>query len=241
MRSIIRIFLIIFLSTASSVAFAQRMLEVASNQGPHSAMLAVVFNEICRQAGFGLTIVPLPAVRASKEAGSGNFDGELARPPSYGNSNPTLIRVDPPLSPVSIVAFARESSNVQINDLQDLKKYKIGIVYGMAAIEALVVGHKDVELAPNQASLHKMLKEGRFDVAIDIGPSGRVEILKQGIKGISEFELQRQYLHVYLHEKNRDIVPIIGAAIGRLMDSGNLSKLLHKSETDYLAGIVESQ
>lgn len=241
MATILRLILITVFIFLAPPASAQRKLEFASNQGPHSAMLAVVFKEVCRQAGFDLTVVPLPALRASKEAGSGNFDGELVRPPSYGDSNPTLIRIDPPLSPVSIVAFAYKKPNVQIKELQDLHKYKIGIVYGMAAVEALVAGHKDIELAPNQTSLYKMLKEGRFDVAIDIGPSGRVEILKQGLKEISEFELKRQYLHVYLHKKNQDLAPAISAVISRLADTGELTKMLHKAEDDYISGMIASR
>jgi hypothetical protein len=111
----------------------------------------------------------------------------------------------------------------------------------MAAVEALVAGHKDIELAPNQTSLYKMLKESRFDVAIDIGPSGRVEILKQGLKEISEFELKRQYLHVYLHKKNQDLAPAISAVISRLADTGELTKMLHKAEDDYISGMIASR
>jgi hypothetical protein len=116
MAAILKLILIMVIISLASPASAERKLEFASNQGPHSAMLAVVFKEVCRQAGFDLTVVPLPALRASKEAGSGNFDGELARPPGYGDSNPTLIRIDPPLSPVSIVAFAYKKPNVQLNN-----------------------------------------------------------------------------------------------------------------------------
>jgi len=191
--------------------------------------------EIYRRAGINITITPRPAMRANMETVNGVFDGEAARVFSYGERNPSLIRVEPAYYYVNSTVFARADTVVAINSKEDLKKYRVGIVRGTQHAVEATADLEHVETAPDSLSLFQMLEAGRFDVALDSEINGIYAIKKLGYKNIGKRTvLSRQELFHYLHAKNKAKVPVLSAAIQNLVKSGEMLKMGRASEKAFI-------
>ena len=71
-------------------------------------------------------------VRANAMTLAGEKDGEVGRVLAYTTKNPGLIRVEPAYYHLSTTAFAKSDKGIKITSKEDLQKYRVGIVRGIA-------------------------------------------------------------------------------------------------------------
>jgi ABC-type amino acid transport substrate-binding protein len=191
-----------------------------------SWVAAQLMGDICREAGLGLRVQPMPASRASLMSTSGQLDGELIRISTYNQRYPQLLRVDPPFYQLSLVGFSLTQRQFSIQSKDDLKRYTLGMVRGLSSALDLTEGHPAVTLTLNPDLLLRMLQAGRFDVAIETLLGGLHARARLGPPEIqTSAELVRYDLHLFLHERHRDLLPRLGQATKSLRASGELERL----------------
>ena len=216
-------------------ALAQDTVSLTRPQGAAVQQVAEpLLREIYRRAGLKLTVTSRPNLRTILEINAGNFDGEVARIYSYGERHPTLVRVEPAFYQLNTATYARAGSIVSIKSKEDLKKYRVGIARGVQHAADATAGLESVEVAPDSITLFLMLKAGRFDLAVDSEVNGLYAMGKLGIRDIDKRTvLSRQDLYHYLHERNKDLAPVLGAVIEKMVKSGELNKLGLAAETAF--------
>lgn len=219
--------------TASSAVLAQEVNLARNENAIGQAVAAKLLADIYKKAGLTANITPFPGARANALALSGEKDGEVARIPAYFVKNPTLVKVEPGYYYLTTGAFAKTDKHITITSKDDLKKYKVGIVRGIAHAEAATEGLAGLQVTSSYDQLYQMLDAGRIDVAIDEGINGPVTLKGLGLTGITQVgEIARLDLFNVLTPAKKDLAPKISAAIKALKDSGELAKLTKRYEEE---------
>lgn len=218
-----------------SMAMAQEVHLARNENAIGQAVAAKLLTDIYKKAGLGINITPLPGARANAVALAGEKDGEVARIAPYFAKNPTLIKVEPGYYYLTTGAFAKSDKGITIASKDDLKKYKVGIVRGIAHAETATEGLAGLQVTGSYDQLYQMLEAGRIDVAIDEGINGPATLKGLGLKGITQVgEIARLELFNVLTPAKKDLAPKISAAIKALKDSGELAKLTKRYEEEAL-------
>jgi ABC-type amino acid transport substrate-binding protein len=225
-----------FVLTFNSQVAAQELNLARNENAIAQSVAASLLVDVYKKAGLTAKIQPLPGARANAMTLAGEKDGEVARIQAYATKNPTLIKVEPGYYYLTTGAFAKADKGVSVNSKDDLKKYKVGIVRGIAHAEAATEGLAGLQVAGTYDQLYQMLDAGRIDVAIDEGINGPGAVKKLGLKDIKQVgEIAKLDLFNMLHPSKKDLAPKISAAIKALKDSGELAKLTRKYEETALA------
>jgi polar amino acid transport system substrate-binding protein len=212
-----------------------REMRLACNPDFTSEVNALVLRELYQRAGIRLTVIEMPPARGTVEAKEGRVDGEVNRIRGYGDNAPTLIRVEPSIHLWSVSALFKKGSAVRVQTAADLSRYSVGYVRGIRFAEDLVKGLSNTVATDNPEQLVRMLQNGRIDLVVNGTNATRYEMRALGLTDeIDSSVLTQTPLYHYLHEKHRDLVPVIGAVIKKAADSGELEKLFARYEKQLL-------
>jgi ABC-type amino acid transport substrate-binding protein len=227
------------LTLFTKVAWGQTEFHFASIAGlAEQEIAAKMIVPIFNSAGFDIKVEPMPARRARAEVVSGRVDGSLLRIFSYGESNPSLIRVPTPYSTVETVAFALESKNISITTVAELSLHTLVIVRGVQTTHDLTKNFPNVQEVSYLDQAMSILKAGRADVLItsDIGALATLKRLK--INDINPiFDISSLPLYVYFNFRYNDAVAKIDTAIKEKIKTGELKKWRIQFQEEYLDAI----
>jgi len=192
----------------------------------------IVLPQIYQNLGMEITITPLPANRAQYVASSGKKHGEIMRIQTYGDENPTTLRVPTPYYYLETMPFVLKGAQIAIRQAQDLAKYKVVKVRGVKHTNNITAGLDLVYDVNNTETMFKLLNSGKIDVALTNTLDGKLALKRLGYKNIIAMEtpLAVLPLYHYIHEKHRALVPVVDEEIKRLKKSGDLQKLIEKAE-----------
>jgi polar amino acid transport system substrate-binding protein len=205
-----------------------------NEKATEQAIAALLITDIYQRAGLNAKIQPLPGARANAMALVGEKDGEVARVQAYASKNTSLIKVEPAYYYLTTTAFAKGDKAITIRSKDDLKKYRVGIVRGIAHAEAATEGIATLQVLRDYDQMYRMLDADRIDVAIDTGVNGAHIVKRLGLKGIQPVgELARLDLFNILAPAKTALAPKIAAAIKSLKDSGELTKLAQRYEAEF--------
>jgi ABC-type amino acid transport substrate-binding protein len=221
------------LSIAHSVT-AQEVNLSRNEKATEQAIASSLLIDIYKRAGITAKVQAVPAARANAAALSGEKDGEVGRIQAYATKNPTLVKVEPPYYYITTAVFAKADRGITVASKDDLKKYKVGIVRGVAHTEAATAGLAGVQVAGDAEQMFQMLDAGRIDIALDAGVNGPYVTKKLGLSGIKQVgEVAKLDLFAILAPGKKDLAPKLSATIKSLKDSGELDKLIKKHEEDF--------
>jgi ABC-type amino acid transport substrate-binding protein len=220
--------------STTSIAASAEQLKLASNENLAEQVIAArLLTDIYRRSHLEANIIPLPPTRANMSALNGATDGEVARIDAYAIKNPGLIQIRPSYYFLTTVAFSKAPITVRSKD--DLKKYKIGVIRGVAHSNKATEGMSNIVYANDARSLFLMLKAGRFDIAIDTGTNGNYLIKKMNLEDIHAVgELARLELFHILSPNKKHLVAPISTTIRQLKSSGELDLLIKRYEQEFL-------
>lgn len=216
-------------------------VQLARNEeAAEQAVAALILAEVYQKAGLTPVIQPLPGARANAMALAGDVDGEVARIAAYATTYPTLIRVEPSYYFLTSTAFAKVGGNVVVRTKDDLKKYRVGVVRGIAHAKTAIEGVLAVEEVATYQQMYQMLDAGRIDVAVDTGINGVYLTHKMGLTDVKQVaDLARLELYNILAPQSRALAPRIAAVLKSLKQRGELGKLVQKHERAFLKSGVE--
>jgi polar amino acid transport system substrate-binding protein len=226
-------------ATAQTAPPITRELRVSRSFDFTNQTAALVLQELYRRAGIRLIVIEMPVSRAAIEAKEGRIDGEVIRVRTYSDNAPQLLRVEPPIYFVSLSAFYRKGSAVRVQILADLNRYSVAYVRGSRFAEDMTKGMSRAITADSEEQLLHMLQAGHIDVFLMGTVAARLEMRKLGMADTFDHtELAKLPLYHLLHEKNRDLLPVISAQLRKATDSGELEKLTDRFEKQFFDTLV---
>lgn len=194
----------------------------------------LVLPAVYEKLGYNATITPMPGKRAEKEAASGNADGEIMRIWSYGEENPTLLRVPTPYYQLVTTAFVHVNSGVQLGSKEDLVKYSIVRVRGVKHTNNITAGLENVYDVENTEQMMRFLRTGRADIALTNTVDGMEVIRKSGVKDIVALPnpLAILDLYHYIHERHISLVEEVDAVLRQMIASGEMRSRIERAERE---------
>lgn len=234
-KVLLRAALAVLLACGAQVVLAERLpVRLAANERLAEQWVAQrVLSEAYARAGLSLQIEAMPPARANIEAVRGLLDGEVARIYAYGERNPTLIRVKTPIYSLTTVAFSVRDRMVGVKKPEDLSRYSVGALRGVAHSDRITQGHSSVTFTQTAEQMFRMLRAGRFDVAMDTGINGRYVIGSKGLDDIvASPDLASLELYHYVHSKHASLAERIDSVLQKMQASGELDGLRKRAETE---------
>ena len=216
-------FLILLLPIST---FGQTIKIAKLENTPDHILGGMLLMEIYKKAHIPLELVTIPSARALIQSSTGKVDGELQRIYKLGDSYPTLLRVPTSFTYFEPSAFA-SNSIIKIENWHSLRNYKVGMVRGMKFAEIGLKNSKNVHKVNASDQLFAMLNAKRLDIIVSARFNGLYHISKHNLRNVQQLEpvLERHDLYHYLHEKHKNLVPIINTAIQSMKKSGELARL----------------
>jgi polar amino acid transport system substrate-binding protein len=222
--------------SATGLAQAQDVHLARNANAADQAVAAMIATDIYKRAGFKAVVQPMPAARATAADLAGEVDGEVGRIQAYADKNTSLLKVDPAYYFLTTTAFVKDGKGIKITSKDDLKKYKVGIIRGVAHTTVATAGHPALEVVGDADQLYKMLEAGRIDVALDSGVNGPFMVKKLGLSGIVEAgTVARLDLFLILNPAKKDLEAKLAGVVSGLKASGELDKMARKYEQDFIA------
>ncbi|MDO8650636.1 MAG: transporter substrate-binding domain-containing protein [Undibacterium sp.] len=226
------------LFSASSYAQNDTIHLTRIEKNPDQFVAAQLLSDIYQRSGLQASISAVPPLRANQMVQGGQSDGEVARIEAYGEKNQNLVMVTPAYFYLTTVAYSNQP--ISINSIEDLRKYKVGIIRGIVRSEDLTKNMVNVEKVVDFKSLFLMLEAGRFDVALETELSGSYMIKKFSLHHIKRVgTLEKHEVFNFLTQEKTLLAPKISATINALKKSGELETLKKKYEQDFLRGNID--
>lgn len=233
-----KIFFIVFFMICvfiTSVSLAEEYHFVSIEKLIEQEIGRIIIPEIYKKMDIQVSISPMPGKRAQEEATSGTKDGEIMRIYTYGEANPTMIRVPTPYYYLETMAFIKKGSGVEIKSKEDLGKYKNVKVRGVIHTNNITAGlpRENVHDINSTEQMMRFLENERADVALTNTVDGVLALKQLGLeKDIVPVEkpLAVLELYHYIHKKNKELVQRVDAVIRKMKESGELDTLIKKAE-----------
>lgn len=196
---------------------------------------ALLMVPIFVNAGLELDIAPMPAERARMEVVQGRRDGDILRIFSYGESNPSLLRVPTPYYEVKTTAFAKEANNIQIRDKSDLANYRIAIVRGVQTTKDLTLGLDNVMEFTRLEQAIRFVEADRADIFITSEIAAYSLLNQLNIPDMEAvYQANSEPLYLYLNPFHRDALEKIDRSIQTLQNTGQLATLTRMLEDRHI-------
>jgi len=197
---------------------------------------SIIIPVFYQRLGLEVTVIPLPANRAQREALLGGTDGEIMRIWNYGLENPDMIRVPTAYYFLQTGAFIVKDSNVFIHNKADLVRYRLAKVRGVKHTNSITAGMPSVNDMSNTHQMMKYLSAGLVDVALTNIIDGEKVISNGAFKNVILITppLATFKLYHYLNKKHQGLVPKIDLVIREMQASGELAQLITKAKSQVL-------
>ena len=158
-----------------------------------------------------------PGRRSLQVAKNGIADAEMCRIALVENEFPELLRVDPPLMQIELVAVTRHNM-ARISDVAQLMGMNVGSIRGMMAAE-MVLQDLDVQYLSQGKQLLRALQGGLLDVLI-LTRKDAERYTAQGLMDgnkIHPGSLYQLKLYHYIHRRHSHLKLRLGLAIRQQM------------------------
>jgi hypothetical protein len=202
---------------------------------PDQAIGAVIVKSAYEKLGNPVEFAILPGKRALAESSEGRTNGEVHRIFEIGEQYPTLLQVPTPINYIEPSVFSKKH-DFEVTDCTALQGYRIGIVRGVKHSQLCTQGMENVFVANDLTGVMYMLDAGRIDLLITARINGLLMTKDLGLGTIKPLSppLSRLWVYHYLHERHKDLVPIIDAVFKAMQESGELEALREQATQQLL-------
>ncbi|MGQ7847062.1 substrate-binding periplasmic protein [Granulosicoccus sp. 3-233] len=202
-----------------------------SNQPPvvnavGSGYLDRILLDVGQRTRLTFDIRKLPAARGLALANTGVLDGEVARTDAREDQYPHLIRVPEPVIDI-VVAGVYTRDDIQVDEIEDFRKYRVGRVRGWKYVENMLSSVAGVTVTRTEDQLMDMLNADRLDIAVLTVAPARLRARERGMINlkITNYAIRKD-MYLYLHESKADLVGLIDSAIRAMKADGRHDAIL---------------
>lgn len=226
--------LIFYLGCVQSVVANPVILLNITGQPPlntksQKGFMDEVATEAFARIGYTLQTIRLPAERGLKSANHGLVDGEMGRVKGLDKTYQNLVRVPEKIMDWEFVAFSHNPISMA-QGWNSLSGKSVAYINGWKILEKNIPANAEVRKTVNAEKLFKLLARKRTDYAIYELWGGRYLLKKSSINSVKLCQppLEVKEMFIYLHKKNKTLVPKLSAALLNMKKDGRYQKLVDK-------------
>ena len=215
--------------TAESVIQLNTTGQKPLNTSNQEGFMDEVAGEAFRRMGYTLRTVQLPAERGLKNANRGIVDGEMSRIKGLDKKYPNLIRVPEKIMDWEFVAFSYEPISLD-GGWNDLSGKSVSHINGWKILETNIPKTAEITKTSNAVSLFNLLRKRRTDFSIYERWGGRYLLNKMEMSEVKSCKqpLAVREMFIYLHKKNKHLVPKLAETLLAMKQDGSYKKLRDK-------------
>lgn len=174
----------------------------------------------------------MPAERSLVQVKLGIDDGDCCRVPSAMKKDYADLLQVPEAVYVAKFSVFSKTPHPKIDNFDALKPYSVATVAGwkILVINLNRVQPETLHIMNEPIAMFKILAQDRIDMAA-YGYVGGIKVINDlGLKNISAIEppLAQLPLYLYLHKKNKEIIPLLTKALRELKAEGVIDQILQK-------------
>ncbi len=190
------------------------------------AVLSQAYAELQQPVEF----VDLPIRRAMSMMLHGDLDGNVFRIAALADEQPSLYRVDPPLTTIEVRAYAVRPS-FKFGSWSQLGKLRVVYQRGALVVERNLPDDCVRVEAAAIGELFRMLSRGMADVALVVESVQSEPHALASAAGIVRLDgaVERTALHHYLLGSHRELGTRLGGALKRMSASGEMQAITLKT------------
>lgn len=192
----------------------------------------IVLTQVYKNIGLNINVMALPGKRAQYVANSGLKDGEIMRIWTYGEENPSSIRIPTPYYYLETMPFVLRTSNIVISTKEELAKYRLTKIRGVKHTNNITQGLTNIYEVSSTEEMFKLLHNSKVDVVLTNTIDGNLALARLGFTNVISMKepLARLPLYHYINHKHREIVPRVDQEIQRMKSNGELKALVTAAE-----------
>jgi polar amino acid transport system substrate-binding protein len=186
----------------------------------------LVVREVFRRIGRDVRFVLEPTNRSIRNTNLGVYDAHYLRTAGVLDNHPNLLLVPVPIKSTSYVAIVKRD-DIKINGWGSLKDYVVGYPLGWKVFEPYVDQFGTAVTLSQSAQALKMLDSGNIDVVLWTRNMLRRARSNSNFLNLREGgpPLGKKDLYLVVHEKQRELVPLLTKAITDMIADGTLYTL----------------
>jgi hypothetical protein len=230
MSSIISIVLVPIASASQKVIISTEDIGI-------SKICDAIVTEAFKTINIDFESMYLPGKRTSYMSNRGGTDGEMCRIRGFDDTYTNLIRIEPSIISFEASVFTKDRMlKVERDGWDYLRPFLIGIHTGHYYSTNGTKGFPYVDSSANDLLLIRKLDAGIIDVAIMVTSDGMYalkqaqneNLLRQGKTKILQFPIAKHALYLYIHKKNKYLIPRITKAISKIVKSGRATAIYNE-------------
>jgi len=211
---------------------AKNPFAATDGSGFYDKLVPVLFERI----GIKGTVSWLPSERALLNANKGIDDGNIARIKGIEKKYTNLIRVPEQVVDFTFMGYSHRK-DITLTNWDSIKKYRVGIIRGWKIYEKNLKDSKALLIARSPEQLFSMLKHERVDLVMYDRWQAQywMKKLSYQVPALDK-PIVSKNMFIYMHKKNKNLVPKIADAIRAMKKDGSYQKIL-----DSTLGSLQSQ
>lgn len=188
-----------------------------------------VATEAFARIGYRLQTTQLPAERGLKRANKGLIDGEMSRVKGLNKVYKNLIRVPEKIMDWEFVAFSRNPVSMA-QGWNSLSGKSVGYINGWKILENNIPASAEVTKMATAEKLFTLLDRKRADFIIYELWGGHHILDKLSFNNVKLCQppLAVKEMFIYLHKKNKNLVPKLSAVLSGMKKDGSYQKLVNQ-------------
>lgn len=194
-------------------------------------VLSLICSDAFQQVDLDVEVRMLPPLRGSIEADAGKVDGEVGRALTYGDTHPTLIRVEESLLAFRVAAYAR-IPGLKVSGWDSLKgspyrvEYRSGYVTFKARLEKVLPPQQISSVVDSQIGLQNVAL-GRTDIFVDLEEFGDLQLARLPNRYSDVYNaglVQDTPVYIFLHQRHAALAPRLAEVISKMKSSGAINR-----------------
>jgi polar amino acid transport system substrate-binding protein len=187
-----------------------------------------IVRELMKRSGYKYNMELLPWKRAYREAQDELMTGVFST--TRTDAREDLFKWVGPIAENNYVFFTSDKSNITINSFEDVKRYKVGVYGGSAALAILEKENIAVEIVPKDHLNALKLERQRIDLWFTGRLQGLYIAKNIGVTGLKEiYKTPSRYMYIAFNlETNDALIEQLNNIVEEMKDDGFFESVYYK-------------
>lgn len=191
-----------------------------------NGLYQLLLQEVAARLSITIEIRRAPSIRSLSDAAAGLVDGEFGRTTLIAAQNPSLIRIEEPMSDFSFAAFGHSELPGPFT-WSNLHRYRVAHIRGWRVVEQALANHPQLTVVETEDQLFNVLRVRRVDLIIYDSRRGAAWLRRNQGTGIAQIgpPVETQPMFLYLHQRASSWAGPIAATLQSIRADGTYNRL----------------
>lgn len=222
-----KIFLIVVMLSILNILYAQEKVVISAGPRNDSSVMIVtpIIIETYRRININAEIKNNSWARSISLTNKGIVDAELFRTKMITEKYKNIEIVNEPVLFLELFAFTNKR-NISIKTWKDLASYRIAFLRGVKIVEDNTKEYSVVQVDTIEKAFI-LLDKNKVDIVVAEYITGKKVLKSKEYKNISILDtpLERVPVYHFVHNKNRELIPLIEMTLKEMMQDGTLYQI----------------